>query len=173
MLKLNAAYSKKVPAEQDYSSQSYHCSIEAELPDGLTAAQLQERIHSTFDLVRTAVEAELNGTAASITVNPMQNHPGNMQLAIPAAVNQNVQQVQQVQQMQQAGHTATANQNQAAHTRSFLPASPKQINYLLNLAKKAGWTIQNILDHCQVNRLEDLEKRICSKLIEQLSGRVA
>ena len=34
MLKLNASYSKKVPAESEYSSQSYHCTIEVELPDG-------------------------------------------------------------------------------------------------------------------------------------------
>ena len=33
MLKLNASYSKKVPAEGEYSSQSYHASIEVELPD--------------------------------------------------------------------------------------------------------------------------------------------
>ena len=31
MLKLNAAYSKKVPAEGEYTSQSYHASIEVEL----------------------------------------------------------------------------------------------------------------------------------------------
>ena len=52
MLKLNASYSKKVPAEGEYSSQSYHASIECELPDGLNANQLQERIHDTFELVR-------------------------------------------------------------------------------------------------------------------------
>ena len=34
MLKLNASYSKKVPAEGEYTSQSYHASIEVELPDG-------------------------------------------------------------------------------------------------------------------------------------------
>ena len=37
MLKLNASYSKKVPVEGDYTSQSYHASIEVELPDGLSA----------------------------------------------------------------------------------------------------------------------------------------
>ena len=52
MLKLNASYSKKVPAETEYSSQSYHASVEVELPDGLTSDQLQERIHATFALVR-------------------------------------------------------------------------------------------------------------------------
>ena len=61
MLKLNASYSKKVPAEGEYSSQSYHASIECELPDGLNANQLQERIHDTFELVRQSVEAELHG----------------------------------------------------------------------------------------------------------------
>ena len=35
MLKLNSSYSKKVPVEgQDFSSQSYHASVEVELPDG-------------------------------------------------------------------------------------------------------------------------------------------
>ena len=57
MLKLNASYSKKVPAGEEYSSQSYHASVEVELPDGLTQEQLQARIHETFDLVRNSVEA--------------------------------------------------------------------------------------------------------------------
>ena len=33
MLKLNASYSQKVPADGEYTSQSYHASIEVELPD--------------------------------------------------------------------------------------------------------------------------------------------
>lgn len=61
MLKLNASYSKKVPADSDYSSQSYHCSIEVEISDGLGEAELQRKIHDTFMLVRESVEAELNG----------------------------------------------------------------------------------------------------------------
>ena len=61
MLKLNASYSKKIPAESDYSSQSYHASIEVELPDGLNSNQLHEKIHETFDLVRNSVESELHG----------------------------------------------------------------------------------------------------------------
>ena len=47
MLKLNAAYSKKVPAEGEYTSQSYHASIEVELPDGLSQEQLNDKIHAT------------------------------------------------------------------------------------------------------------------------------
>jgi hypothetical protein len=65
MLKLNASYSKKIPADEEYSSQSYHCAVEVEIPDGLTQRQLTGRIHDTFELVRTSVENELrNGNAA-------------------------------------------------------------------------------------------------------------
>ena len=68
MLKLTASYSKKVPAEGEYSSKSYHASIEVELPDGLSPEQLQERIHGTFELVRNSVEAEIEST-----VKPQNN----------------------------------------------------------------------------------------------------
>ena len=61
MLKLNASYSKKVPADGEFTSQSYHASIEVELPDGLSAEQLNSKIHETFALVKESVEAELHG----------------------------------------------------------------------------------------------------------------
>ena len=65
MLKLTASYSKKVPADTEYSSQSYHASVEVELPDGLTPEQLNARIHETFAMVRDSVEAELHGEGGS------------------------------------------------------------------------------------------------------------
>jgi hypothetical protein len=64
MLKLNASYSKKVPAEEEYSSKSFHASVEVELPTGLNAAELQQKIHDTFELVRSSVEAEIRGSGA-------------------------------------------------------------------------------------------------------------
>ena len=64
MLKLNASYSKKIPVDgTDFSSHSYHASVEVEIPDGLTPGELQNRIHETFELVRTSVETELNGNS--------------------------------------------------------------------------------------------------------------
>jgi hypothetical protein len=78
MLKLNASYSKKVPAEGEYSSQSYHASIEVELPDGLTQDQLQGKIHETFELVRSSVESELHGSdAGSVNNRPNGGANGN------------------------------------------------------------------------------------------------
>lgn len=113
MLKLNASYSKKVPAGEEYSSQSFHASVEVELPDGLTQDQLQSRIHETFDLVRNSVEAELHG-------NVPRNHEGY------AA----------------AEERKTAPQgNRAAGRQNDVPASPKQLSYLLDLARQRGVTV--------------------------------
>ena len=65
MLKLSASYSKKVPTAEQFSSQSYHCSVEVELSDAATPEQLQAKIHDTFALVRDAVESELHGKPAT------------------------------------------------------------------------------------------------------------
>ena len=62
MLKLNASYSKKIPVPgEDYSSQSFHCSMEVELSDTASTEHLQSKIHDTFAMVRGAVETELHG----------------------------------------------------------------------------------------------------------------
>ena len=138
MLKLNASYAKKVPAEEEYSSQSYHASIEAELPDGLSGEALQERIHATFNLVRNSVEAELHGKNLALQPdnsrqNELPNHAQN-------------------------------NSSQRANPRD-IPASPKQISYLLDLARNRGITPQQIAAQHGVADIQQLSKRQCSELI--------
>ncbi|OGV48887.1 MAG: hypothetical protein A2017_00375 [Lentisphaerae bacterium GWF2_44_16] len=73
MLKLNASYSKKIPAESEYSSQSYHASVEIELSDGLQSDELKTKIHDTFNLVKNAVEDEIGSRDQK---RPDQNRPG-------------------------------------------------------------------------------------------------
>ena len=75
MLRLNASYAKKLPAESEYSSKSYHASVEQELPDGLTPEQLHARIQETFALVRNAVERELGGEPAPDATHPPPTEP--------------------------------------------------------------------------------------------------
>jgi hypothetical protein len=67
MLKLNASYSKKVPATEKFSSESYLACIEIELPTGQTAQELQNKIHDTFALVKQAVEDEIAGSTTQGT----------------------------------------------------------------------------------------------------------
>ena len=137
MLKLNASYSKKVPAGEEYSSQSYHASVEVELPDGLSGEALQARIHETFDLVRNSVEAELHGN--------MQGNSGN----------------------NAAYHRPKGNpQGGRSRGRSNdVPASPKQLSYLLDLARQRGVTPQQIAAQHGVPDVRQLSKRQCSELI--------
>ena len=144
MLKLNASYSKKVPAEGEYTSQSYHASVEVELPDGLTQEQLQSRIHETFEMVRNSVEAELHG-------NTINQQEGN---GTANTINNG-----------QQGYGAAA-----AKSRET-PASPKQIRFLLDLAKGRGVTPAQIAAQHGVAAVEQLSKRQCSDLIN--SWRVA
>ena len=76
MLKAVLTYSKKIPvAGQQYSSQSYHLSLESEISEGLSAGQIQQKIHDTFELVKTSVEQEL------------QSGRGQREQSAPAADN--------------------------------------------------------------------------------------
>ena len=149
MLKLNASYSKKVPADTEYSSQSYHASVEVELPDGLTPEQLNARIHETFAMVRDSVEAELHGEGGN--AGQMADVP---QLPIQPAPQQ----------------------NKPAYGKkpvSDSPASPKQIKFLLDLARQNGYTVDQLKSRFNVSALEDLSRTQCSRAIDALNGKAA
>lgn len=152
MLKLNASYSKKVPADTEYSSQSYHASVEVELPDGLTSDQLNTKIHETFALVRDSVESELHG-------NAFPNQPA----LLPAEKVPNVPQMPPAQQ----------NKNGYKKPTTDAPASPKQIKFLLDLARQFGINPEQIKAKFNVPAIESLTKTQCSRAIDELSGKAA
>ena len=139
MLKLNASYSKKVPAGEEYSSQSYHASVEVELPDGLSGEALQARIHETFDLVRNSVEAELHEkNACAYRDSSGQNTPKN-----------------RGQGNRTGGH------------KNDIPASSKQLSYLLDLARQRGVTAQQIAARFQMPDIQHLTRQQCSSQIDE------
>ncbi len=143
MLKLNASFSKKVPAEQEYSSKSFHASIEVELPDGLTPAQLQGRIHETFELVRGSVETELGGGNGAVPqVPPVQN-----------------------------GNGAFAPNGNGGNGRKTGPASEKQVKYLIDLAAQYGTDLGACLSTYGVIDVRDLTRDVCSRLIDEIGGK--
>ncbi len=141
MLKLNASYSKKVPAEAEYSSQSYHATIEIELPDGLTQDQLNAKIHETFALVRDSVESELHGNVQQSSLSAQSpNVPSHQNASNPAY-------------------------SKKPHESS---ASPKQIKYLVDLASQFGMTPEDLKEKYNVSALENLTKAQCSRAIDEL-----
>ena len=158
MLKLNASYSKKVPADTEYSSQSFHASVEVELPDGLTQEQLNAKIHETFDLVRASVETELHGNTVQ---QPAQT---------PQMPNTQSQPGLYDNPLQNASKPAYGKKNGAT---SDAPASPKQVKYLLDLARQYGVSPDQIKAKFNVPALESLTKTQCSRAIDELSGKAA
>ncbi len=77
MLKLNCSYAKKLPAETQFSSESFHASIETELPDSLAAdpAGLRQHIHTTFNQLKDAVETELSNGNGKQSSAPARDRP--------------------------------------------------------------------------------------------------
>ena len=171
MLKLNASYSKKVPAESEYSSQQYHCQIEVELPDGLNAQQLQEKVHGVFDFVRKSVEAELHNAAPTQQMAPQLMPPQAQQPVQPQPVQQQYYDPQ-VNYQQTQPQQYQSNQGKQ-YRNSNAVASPKQVNYLLSLAKRVGWTVQQILQRCNVPAVDQIPSKLCSQLIQEFSGNAA
>ena len=145
MLKLNASYSKKVPADAQYSSQSYHASIEVELSDGLSPEELQARIHETFQLVRDSVEAELHGNDQVPAHDRHTSAPTTDWPAQPASP-----------------HTGNG------------AATGKQINYLKALAARRGIDIGKLEDQVRteygVDDIHSITRKQASDLIEQFNS---
>jgi len=152
MLKLNASFSKKVPAEGEYSSQSYHASIECELPDGLTENQLKDKIHDTFELVRDSVETEIGNVQSNSSGNRQQHDSGGSQSDGHIRYPQ--------------GKRSSANKQQ-----DTTPASTRQLNYLLDLGHTLGMKPAEIIKRAGVDDLSDLTKAQCSKLLDELNGK--
>ena len=151
MLKLNASFSKKVPAEVDFSSISYHASIEAELPDGLSDKQLKDKIHDTFELVRESVESEIG----NIQSNGSESRQSNGSSSRPPD-----------------GHIRyPQNKRGADKKQDNTPASAKQLNYLLDLAHNMGMKPKEIMERAGVDDLSSLTKSECSRLLDELNGK--
>ncbi len=156
MLKLNASYSKKVPADEEYSSKSYHASVEVELPDGLTGEQLSGRIHETFDLVRQSVESELDMDRAERT-HGEEPEPAHRQEPQPHPATRKFQ-------------NTKGGDGQSQRRDDGEPASNKQIKYLLDLTRERNIDPAPLLRKANVNSVYDLTKAQCSSLIDGITG---
>jgi hypothetical protein len=146
MLKLNASYSKKIPvAGEQFSSQSYHCSVEVELSDAASPEQLQSKIQGTFALVRDAVEAELLGKPA---MKPEKAEP--------------------------SASPAPSAQPTPPKPDATAKASNKQVRFILDLAKAKGMGLSDLTGQVQrkfkAESVYDLTRKDASKLLDDLKA---
>ena len=91
MIKLNASYSKKVPSDEKFSSQSYLACLEVELPTGQTTAQLQQKIHDTFELVKASVEDEIAGRTTPASPRQQKRSERPAEASDSKATNKQIQ----------------------------------------------------------------------------------
>ena len=145
MLKVCTSYSKKVPTDQQYSSQQFHASVEVELSDALSPEQLQERIHQTFAVVKNTVESEINGNG--------NGHDA----AAPAPASRGGYHVA-------GGDKTNGNGNGKA--------SNAQIKYMTSLATEQDIRLSALNAYCQdnykVDSIYDLTKKQASELVDSL-----
>jgi len=148
MLKVCTSYSKKVPTDQQYSSQQFHASVEVELSDALSPEQLQERIHQTFAVVRNTVESEINHNG-----NGNGNGHGALAPAPASRIN---------------GDRAPAGDK----TNGNGKASNAQIKYMTSLATEQDIRLSALNAYCKDNygieTIYDLTKKQASELVDSL-----
>ena len=147
MIKLNTSYQKKIPVEgQQFSSESFHASVEIELSDSLTPDQIQEKIHSTAELLRQSVDAELG-----------QKQPQR-----------------ETERGAFTPRQGSRPQQERPAEGSTRKASNKQVKYLTDLAGEQKVTLQDlnaeIFERYGVQGLYDLSAAQASEMIESMTG---
>ena len=147
MIKLSTSYSKKLPVDgQDFSSQGFHASVELELSDSLTPEQIRAKIHDSAELLRKAVDDELQGAAANTSPGASDQPAFGGQRAQPQA--------------------------QGPGERK---ASNKQVKYITDLAAERKIQISDlnadIRKRFNVEGLYDLTSKQASLLLDEMNGR--
>ncbi|VGO16913.1 hypothetical protein PDESU_05505 [Pontiella desulfatans] len=59
--RLTASVGRKEPGDREFSSKSYHASLEKELPSDLNAEQLKSEIHQTYARLEQAIDEQISG----------------------------------------------------------------------------------------------------------------
>ena len=152
MLKAIVNYSKKVPAETEYSSQGYSLSLETEIAAG-DPASIQAQIHNAFLLVKASVEQELANGGANATASATP---------APAAVERTSAQA-----------AAKRDPQPERVERVERKASNKQIGYINSLVSQKGVALSeltaDIRRRFNVEGLYDLTAKQASAVIDELS----
>ncbi|MBK9974274.1 MAG: hypothetical protein IPP14_05830 [Planctomycetes bacterium] len=165
MIKLCASYGLKVPAQQEYSSESFHASAEVELADGTSGTEgLGKALNRLWADLKQAVNAEIAKGAAKVpAVEPANAHPA------PAKGNG----------YHDNGHTGNNGHTQpvnrvAAATRGDA-ATKKQVSFLFALARRhRNFSADQTRQWVQAEfgqSINDLGKADAARIIDSLSGK--
>lgn len=168
MIKITASHSMKVPAEGEYTSKSFHLGLEAEVADTLGGEGILAKSRALFALAKAAVAAEINGKAKPAQTPANTTTPANGGSGGASG------------QFQGNGGNGNGSANggvnggmNGANGGNGSSASPKQISYLLLLAKKNGGLQKlnaAIREEYGLDDVAKLTRKQASGLIERLKG---
>ena len=171
MLKINISFSKKIPGPEQYSSLSFHGSMERELSDGLSGQQIQDAFAKSYALLETTVENEIVRYCGGEHVPPQAApapEPPPQPRPAPRPSSKS-------QQQPQAHHRGNYQQRPQGQGASMITES--QLKFLNRLAAERGFTQQQIRaeisQRFHIERMEQLSKQEASHFIEELSQRRA
>lgn len=141
MIKISASFSKKIPGDEPYSSDAVHLGVEIELPDPVLTDQQEFSAAVRRLFSQARQEVEHQVSGPRSQLNGNSN--GNDR------------------------HPANNNGN----SRRPQLASPRQIDFLLSLARRnANLSPTQILDEAGVDKLTELTKSQASSLIDRFNG---
>jgi len=150
MIKINISFSKKIPGAEQFSSLSFHGSMERELSDGLTGQQIQEEFQRSYALLEQTVETEI------VRYTAQQPAPK----ALP------------VQSCPQRTRTSGA---RGRGTRQTATAS--QLSFINRLTSSRGLTQQQVdlevMNIFGIETVRQLSKKQASEYIDTLNDRRA
>ncbi|MCA8938578.1 MAG: hypothetical protein KDB07_02115 [Planctomycetes bacterium] len=138
MIKIQASYGLKVPAAEEYSSQSFHASIELELADGADQSHIRGVLQRVWGDLKTAVGEEIHAARAAREPQAQISYRGNGQPSGRSFPSRHGS--------PNGGHAPEA-------------ASKKQIGFLLGTARrKHNWTADQTKDWLQGEFGKDLNQ---------------
>ena len=157
MLKAIVNYSKKVPADTEYSSHGYSLSLETEIVPG-DASSIHAQLHDAFQLVKASVDQELANAGASGNANASGNA-----IATPT--------VRKADAPARKADPAPQQTQQAPQERR--KASNKQLSYINSLASNNGIPLSELTAEIQrrfeAASLWDLSAQEASQIIDEMN----
>jgi len=145
MIKISAAFTKKVPGEEPYSSDGVHLGVEIEVPDQVLGdeREFSQAVRRLFAQARAEVEQQVTAPTRELNGHNGRTHRGGDGAARSAA---------------------------PSRRRDEL-ASKKQLDFLLSLARRnANLGPNDLMAEAGVERLTDITKNEASALIDRFNG---
>ena len=156
MLQITIHYTENLPSDDSFKTRRFTVELTQDVPDTADINSITERL---FVVAKANVEAQVARARGDLALRDMTKSNGNHQpVATPAAT---------------PGLSPQSKENGNGNGGSPRLASAKQIKYLLELAKKASWSHDEIIAlpaEFNMRRFEELTSHEASALIERFSN---